>query len=168
MRSTRPFWRSLRGQLALLGFLAIYVPVLLLLGVVIATEDESTVTIDGAQVVAATSTDRSPWTTWTVVGLAPVAGGLAWWLAGRAVRPLDRVRAVAEDIEATDLTRRIDLHRGPVEIVALAASFDAMLDRLDRAAQAQRQLIEQTSHELRTPLSILTTNADVLLARAEP
>ena len=84
------------------------------------------------------------------------------------MRPLDRVRAVAEDIEATDLTRRIDLHRGPVEIVALAASFDAMLDRLDRAAQAQRQLIEQTSHELRTPLSILTTNADVLLAHPAP
>ena len=71
------------------------------------------------------------------------------------MRPIDRVRAVAEEIEATDLGRRIDLGDGPAEIVALAASFDAMLDRLEHAAATQRRLVEETSHELRTPLAVL-------------
>ena len=76
---------------------------------------------------------------------------------------------MAEDIEAaSDLSRRIGLDRGPTEVVALAASFDAMLDRLEHAAETQRRLIEETSHELRTPLAVLMTNADVLLAHPEP
>jgi signal transduction histidine kinase len=84
------------------------------------------------------------------------------------VRPIERVRTVAEEIEATDLSRRIALERGPAEVVSLAASFDAMLGRLDRAAETQRELVEETSHELRTPLSVLTANADVLLAHPNP
>lgn len=148
----RQAWRSLRVQLAVLGFLAIYVPVLFLLGVTLVTEEEA-VEVDGVEVVEGTSARRSPWTTWTVVALAPAAAGLAWWLAGRAVRPVDRVRLVAEEIEASDLSRRIGLESGPTEVVALAASFDAMLDRLEHAAEEQRLLIEETSHELRTPIS---------------
>jgi signal transduction histidine kinase len=53
-------------------------------------------------------------------------------------------------------------------VAALAASFDAMLDRLQQAAETQRRLIEETSHELRIPLAVLVTNADVLLAHPEP
>jgi signal transduction histidine kinase len=158
-------------QLAVLAFLAIYLPVLLLLGVTVATE-ETDVTVDGGEVSTSvsegTATTRSPWATWTVVALAPAAAALAWWLAGRAVRPIDRVRSVAEDIEATDLSRRIGLERGPTELVALAASFDAMLDRLEQAGEAQRRLVEEASHELRTPLAVLTTNAEILLVHPDP
>jgi signal transduction histidine kinase len=160
--------RSLRVQLAVLGFLAIYLPVLLVRGVTVVTEREATVTRDGAQVVSETATPRSPWVTGTVVALAPVAAALAWWLSGQALRPIERVRAVAEDIEASDLSRRIGLARGQTEVVALAASFDAMLDRLERALETQRLLVEEASHELRTPLAVLTTNADVLLAHPDP
>jgi signal transduction histidine kinase len=166
MSAWRSAWRSLRVRLAVLGFLAIYLPVLLLFGVTVVT-DETIESRDGV-VTTDTSTHRSSWPGWTVVALGPAAGALAWWGAGRAVRPIDRVRAVAEDIEASDLGRRIGLDRGPTELVSLAASFDAMLDRLERAADTQRQLIEETSHELRTPLSVLTTNADVLLADPNP
>lgn len=161
-------WRSLRVQLAVLGFLAIYVPVLLLFGVTSATEDEQVVDRNGEQTSSTSSSDRDPWSLWTVVVLGPTAAALAWWLAGRAVRPIERVRAVAEDIEATDLGRRIGLEGGPSEVRSLAASFDGMLDRLQQAAELQRALIEETSHELRTPLSVLTTNADVLLAHPDP
>ena len=161
--------RSLRVQLALLGFAAIYIPVLLLLGVTVVTEDEQTLTVDGREaVVTDTDRDRSPWVTGTVLALGPAAAALAWWWAGRAVRPIDQVRAVAEDIEGTDLGRRIGLDRGPTEVEALAASFDAMLDRLERTAETQRRLIEETSHELRNPLAVLLTNTDVLLAHPDP
>jgi signal transduction histidine kinase len=166
--ATRP-WRSLRVQLALLGFLAIYVPVLLLFGVTSVTEDETTTDLDGVEVTQTTNTpDRSPWVPATVVVLGPAAAALAWWWAGRAVRPLDRVRRVAEEIEGADLGRRIGLDQGPVEVVALAAAFDAMLDRLEGAAATQSRLIEETSHELRTPLAVLATSAEVALAQPDP
>jgi signal transduction histidine kinase len=158
-------WRSLRVRLATLGFLAIYVPALLLFGVILATDTE--VTVDTGQPVTSTR-HLSGWPLGTLLALAPVAAALAWWWAGRAVRPLHRVRAVAEDIEATDLSRRIGLERGPVEVTALAASFDAMLERLEAAAETQRRLIEETSHELRLPLAVLMTNAEVLLAHPAP
>ncbi|GGK63141.1 hypothetical protein Sme01_05270 [Sphaerisporangium melleum] len=166
---TRSPWRSLRVRLAALGFLAIYVPALLLFGVLLLTDhDTSANAINGAETVMSTSAHRSPWITWTILALAPAAAALAWWWAGRAVRPIERVREVAEDIEATDLGLRIGLDRGPAEIVSLAASFDAMLDRLQHAAETQRRLVEETSHELRTPLSVLVTNTEVLLAHPSP
>jgi signal transduction histidine kinase len=158
----------LRARLAVLGFLAIYVPVLLLFGVILVTDTETTVeSRDGVDVVT-TASGPSGWVVASVLTLAPAAAALAWWWAGRAVRPIDRVRAVAENIESADLSRRIGLERGPVEVVALAASFDSMLDRLELAADTQRRLIEETSHELRVPLSVLITNAEVLLAHPEP
>jgi signal transduction histidine kinase len=160
--------RSLRVRLAVLGFVAIYVPVLVLLGVSLVTEDTEVTTGAPATEVEELADERSPWTTWTAIALAPAGAGLAWWLAGRAVRPIERVRSVAEEIEATDLGRRIGLDRGPTELVSLAASFDAMLDRLQHASDAQRLLVEEASHELRTPLAVLTTNAEVLLRHPDP
>lgn len=159
--------RSLRVQLAVVGFFAIYVPVLLLAGVTAVTDTEIQVVDDGTA-VEETSDRRSPWVTVTAAALGPAAAALAWWWSGRAVRPIDRVRTVAEDIEGSDLSRRIALDTGPTEVVALAASFDAMLDRLERAAEAQRRLIEEASHELRTPLTVLKANAEVMLAHPEP
>lgn len=155
-------WRSLRVQLAVLGFLAICLPLLLLMAVSVAVESE--VTVDGTEVTEEAVTQRSPWVTGVVIVLGPLAAASAWWLAGRAVRPIAGVRRVAEDIEGTDLTRRINLDHGATEVVALAAAFDAMLERLQQSADTQRQLVEETSHELRTPLAVLTTNAEVILA----
>lgn len=167
-RRLRPL-RSLRARLALLGFLAIYAPALLLFGVVLATDTETTTdSVAGAPPVQTTTTHRSVWVSWTVLALSPAAAALAWWWAGRAVHPIDRVRAVADDIQAGDLDRRIALAHGPTEVAALAASFDAMLDRLRQAAETQQRLVEEASHELRIPLAVLLTNAEVLLAHPKP
>ncbi|MFF5248625.1 ATP-binding protein [Streptosporangium sp. NPDC000095] len=162
-------WRSLRARLAVLGFLAIYLPVLLLFGVILVTDTETTFqTLDGATSVRSTSVHRSAWVSWTILALAPAAAALAWWWAGRATAPIERVRAAADDIGGTDLSRRIALERGPAEVMALAAAFDAMLDRLEQAAATQWRLIDETSHELRVPLSVLMTNAEVLLDHPAP
>ena len=158
--------RTLRFRLALLGFAAVYLPVVILLGVVVVTDEREVVTVedDEPAVVHTSSRAPSPWALATTAVLAPVAALASWALAGRAVRPLVRIRATADTIMATSLSQRIGQQAAPTEVAELAASFDRMLDRLDRAARAQTTFIEDASHELRTPLAILETNSDVLLA----
>jgi heavy metal sensor kinase len=92
-----------------------------------------------------------------------VVGGL--FLAGRALGPIDRIRRTAEEIGAEDLSRRLGPTGNADELGKLAATFDSMLGRLDRAFQRQRQFTADASHELRTPLTILLTQAEVALER---
>ena len=67
-----------------------------------------------------------------------------------------------------NLSQRLAL-RGPRdELRELADTFDAMLERLDRAFTSQRQFIANASHELRTPLTVMRTAIDIILAKPEP
>jgi signal transduction histidine kinase len=89
--------------------------------------------------------------------------GVGWVVAGRVLAPIGRITSVARDIQATDLSRRIELPGPEDELKQLADTFDAMLARLDAAFAAQRQFVTDASHELRNPLAIIRTNADVAL-----
>jgi signal transduction histidine kinase len=88
---------------------------------------------------------------------------VGWFVAGRALQPLTRITSVAQEIEATDLTRRIALDGPPDELTRMAGTFDAMLDRLDRAFRSQRELLAKTSHDLRTPIAVIRSNVEVTL-----
>jgi signal transduction histidine kinase len=90
--------------------------------------------------------------------------GVGWVVAGRVLAPIGRITSVARDIQATDMSRRIQLPGPEDELKQLADTFDAMLARLDAAFGAQRQFVADASHELRNPLAIIRTNADVALA----
>jgi signal transduction histidine kinase len=94
--------------------------------------------------------------------------GVGWVVAGRVLRPIGRITSVARDIQATDLSRRIELPGPEDELKQLADTFDAMLARLDAAFAAQRQFTADASHELRNPLAIIRTNVDVALADPHP
>ena len=90
--------------------------------------------------------------------------GVGWFAASIVLRPIERITRVAREIQATDLSRRINL-RGPNdELRRLADTFDAMLARLDAAFESQRRFIHEASHELRNPLAVIRTNVEVAMA----
>jgi len=95
--------------------------------------------------------------------LVASAGGL--FLAGRALNPIDRITRAAAAIGADDLSQRLNFRGNHDEVGRLAATFDRMLDRLDRAFRRQRQFTADASHELRTPLTMLASEIDVALER---
>jgi signal transduction histidine kinase len=94
--------------------------------------------------------------------------GVGSFVAGRVLAPIGRITAVARDIQATDLTRRIALRGPPDELKELADTFDAMISRLDAAFDGQRRFIQEASHELRNPLAVIRTNLDVAMADPDP
>ncbi|MQA03460.1 MAG: HAMP domain-containing protein [Streptosporangiales bacterium] len=96
-------------------------------------------------------------------GLFVASLGIGWMLSGRALRPVRAIARTAEDIQATDLSRRIKLGGPRDELRYLGDTVDSMLDRIDRAFRAERQFVDDASHELRTPLSIIRANVDAVL-----
>ncbi|SDH00080.1 HAMP domain-containing sensor histidine kinase [Nonomuraea jiangxiensis] len=100
----------------------------------------------------------------TLAGLYVASLGIGWVLAGRVLRPVRSITRTTEEIQATDLTRRIRLGGSRDELKDLADTIDTMLDRLEQAFSAQRQLIDDASHELRSPLTIIRANVDAVLA----
>jgi signal transduction histidine kinase len=96
-------------------------------------------------------------------GMFVASLGIGWVLSGRALRPALEIAHKAREIQATDLSRRINLDGTRGELRDLADTIDSMLDRLDGAFQAQRQLIDDASHELRSPLAIIRAHLDAAL-----
>ena len=83
-------------------------------------------------------------------------------LATLIAAPLRRITAVAAAASAGDMSTRA----GPVsargEVGVLAAAFDEMLERLERAFTRQREFVSDASHELRTPLAVLRAQVELL------
>ncbi len=96
-----------------------------------------------------------------VTGIAAV--GFGWLMAGRALAPLQRITGTARRVADRNLHERIALQGPDDEIKDLADTFDAMLERLDRAFDGQRRFVANASHELRTPLTINRTLIEVAL-----
>ncbi len=104
------------------------------------------------------------WQSSIALGLmAIVSIGLGWFVAGRMLRPVHEIAATARRITDERLEERIDLDGPPDDLKDLADQFDAMLDRLQTAFEAQREFVANASHELRTPLTIIRTEIDVTL-----
>jgi signal transduction histidine kinase len=90
--------------------------------------------------------------------------GVGWYVSGLMLRPISRITTVANDIQARDLSRRINLSGPNDELRQLADTFDAMLARLDAAFESQRRFIQEASHELRNPLAVIRTNLEVVMS----
>jgi len=90
-----------------------------------------------------------------------VIAGLAAWQAGRLLAPVGRLSETAQEISATDLSRRLP-ETGNDDITALTRTVNGMLVRLEDAFVGQRQFLDDAGHELRTPLTVLRGHLEVL------
>ena len=85
-------------------------------------------------------------TFWALAVATLVSVVAGWWMAGRMLRPLQEISAVARRLSASTLHERIDLKGPKDELRQLADTFDAMLGRLEAAFVAQREFVSNASH----------------------
>ncbi|WP_430867124.1 ATP-binding protein [Demequina aurantiaca] len=89
---------------------------------------------------------------------------VAWVIVGRLLVPIRLLDEAARDISESDLTRRIPIV-GNDDLARLSETVNAMLERIERAFAAQRNLLDDAGHELRTPLAVMRTSLDLLEPR---
>src|SRR5262249_9770356 len=102
-----------------------------------------------------------------LAGVGIMALVLGYFLADRALSPLQPVTQAARRLSEGIMHERIALEGPSDEIKELADTFDAMLARLGQAFDAQRRFVGNASHELRTPLAINRTLLEVALTDPE-
>lgn len=90
-----------------------------------------------------------------------------WFLAGRALKPVDLITRSARRITAENLSQRLDVVNPRDEIGRLAETFNTTLARLENSFNRTRRFSADVSHELRTPLTILRGEIEVGLKWAK-
>jgi two-component system OmpR family sensor kinase len=99
-----------------------------------------------------------------------LAASLGWFLARKALRPIEQVINATNSIEkGTDLHNRINYYGPNDEIGRLTSTINGMLGRLqhtyselEEVNRTQRRFVSDASHELRTPLTTIRGNVDLL------
>lgn len=94
------------------------------------------------------------------------AGG--WFLAQRALKPVNALIAAAESITAQELERRLPEQGSSEEFDRLNRVFNRMLERLDRSFKQATRFSADAAHELKTPLTILQGQLNQALQEAPP
>ena len=97
--------------------------------------------------------------------LATALGG--WWLARRALRPIEGMTATAAAIGPERLGDRVDVPAARDEVAYLGRTLNTMLDRVQHGVEEQQRLVADASHELRTPLAAMRAVIDVSLRADE-
>ncbi|QTE29102.1 sensor histidine kinase [Pengzhenrongella sicca] len=95
------------------------------------------------------------------LGSLLIIGAVGWLVVGGLLRPVRLLRDTAQRITETDLTERIAV-TGRDDLSDLARTVNAMLDRLQRAVESQRDLLDDVGHELRTPLTIVRGHLELM------
>lgn len=99
--------------------------------------------------------------------LIGLVGVTVWLIIGRALHPVEAIRAKVASISDRDLDRRVPVPDSDDEIARLAATMNEMLDRLEQSSRQQRRFIADASHELRSPLAAIRSQLEVDLMHAE-
>ncbi|MER5794360.1 HAMP domain-containing sensor histidine kinase [Streptomyces sp. NPDC001980] len=109
--------------------------------------------------------------TWALVPctalLVVLVAGLAWYAMGRALRPVETIRAEFADISAHSLQNRVPVPDSGDEVALLAETMNTTLDQLQRAVGRLRTFTSDASHELRGPLTTLKVRLELAMARPD-
>jgi two-component system, OmpR family, sensor kinase len=95
--------------------------------------------------------------------LVVLGGGIGWILAGRSLRPIDRIAADAEGIAAGDYERKIDAEDTESELGRLAVVLNDTFGKMNEARNRVTQFTADASHELRTPLTVILSDSQSAL-----
>jgi signal transduction histidine kinase len=96
--------------------------------------------------------------------LLALIAALIWIVVGRALHPVESIRARVDEIGARQLDQRVPVPRAHDEIGHLAVTMNEMLDRLQSASARQARFVSDASHELRTPIAIVQHEIEVAIA----
>jgi len=96
--------------------------------------------------------------------LALTIGG-GYFLARRALAPVDRMTVEASTIDARAFHKRLEVVKRDDELGRLAGTLNHMLDRLEKSFDEMQRFTADASHELRTPITVIRTEAEVALAK---
>ena len=96
-----------------------------------------------------------------------LSGLLGWFLAGRALSPVNSVAEAAQQITHSSLHTQIPVRRAGDELDRLIEAFNHMMMRLKGSFEQIRQFSTDVSHELRTPLTVARGQLEVALFTAE-
>lgn len=100
------------------------------------------------------------------IALAVLATGLfGWWAARRGLAPLRTMASRARTVTADKLDERMPVETVPEEVADLAATLNAMLERLQNDFRRLSDFSTDIAHELRTPLTNLLTQTEVVLSQ---
>jgi heavy metal sensor kinase len=99
-----------------------------------------------------------------IISVVILAGLGGLFLASRVLKPVEQITKTAQEIEESDLSRRITV-KNDDELGRLASTLNDMIGRLEAAFSRQRQFTADASHELRTPLAIMQAEATLALSK---
>lgn len=117
--------------------------------------DELTIIVNGAQHSFAT-------TNWYITVAVTLLGGvLAYFVSGRALKPLKSFASQVENVQPDNLADMKISEDVLPEFKQFSKSFNGMLDRLDEGFSAQRQFTGNAAHELRTPLALMQAQIEL-------
>ena len=121
-------------------------------------DQELTIIIHGAQESFIT-------TNWYITAVVTLLGGvLAYFLSGRALKPLRNFTSQVERVQPNNLSDMKMSENVLPEFRQFSRSFNQMLDRLDEGFAAQRQFTGNAAHELRTPLALMQAQLELFSA----
>jgi signal transduction histidine kinase len=127
-------------------------PVTVYVGSSLESVSEATRTLRGALLVG------------VPLALLLLAGAL-WWVLGRALRRMDRIREEVDGIDEDRLGHRVSESGVDDEVGRLATTMNRMLERLEAAQARQRTFVADASHDLQSPLAAQRAQLEVALAR---
>lgn len=121
-------------------------------------DDELTIVVSDAQ-------ESFGATSWCITAAVTLLGGvLAYFVSGRALRPLRSFAAQVENVRPDNLADMKITEDAPSELRRCSASFNGMIDRLDEGFTAQRQFTGNAAHELRTPLALMQAQIELFVS----